>query len=118
MIDDGLVQSLLDKKVINNGTRVLVEFRKIDNSQRSLVLKDICTIDNVVKDNTGRFLFKLTRLENKEPVSVFSNKVIEIDGMEPKLLAKAFDLNIDGSKKKLGKRRGRPRKHFPYGQNS
>lgn len=118
MIEDSLVQTLLERKIINNGTQVLVEFKKIDHSQRGLTLKDICTIDEVVKGKNGKYVFKLTRLENKEAISVLSNKVIQVDGMEPKLIAKAFDLNIDGTRKKLGKRRGRPRKHFPYGHGN
>lgn len=116
MLNEGLIQALLDKKIINNTTQVFAEFTKTDHSLRGLTLKDICTVDEVIKDKDGKFLFRLTRLESKEPVTVFSNKVMLIDGMDPKTLCKAFDLNIDGSKKQLGKRRGRPRKHFPYGE--
>jgi hypothetical protein len=85
---------------------------------RALKLKDFFTIEAVSKQQDGRFLFKLCRLESKEQFLIPEEKVLMVDGMEPKVLAKAFDLNLDGSKKVMGKRRGRPRKHFPYGQEA
>lgn len=116
MLNSGLVQALLERNILNGGTQVLAEFEKTDNSMRALKLKDYFTIDAVNRQKDGRFLFKLCRLETKEFFLIPEDKVLMVDGMEPKDLAKAFDLNADGSKKVMGKRRGRPRKHFPYGQ--
>lgn len=116
MLSPGLIETLLDKKIINNSTQMYVEFTKTDQSLRGLTLKDICTVDEVLRDTDNKYIFKLTRLDCKEPITVPAEKVLLIDGMDPKTLCKAFELNVDGSKKKLGKRRGRPRTHFPYGE--
>ena len=116
MIPDGFVQTLLDKQIINFGaTQVLAKYKKIDYSLRGLDLQNIFIVEDVQQNINGKFLFKLSRLDDKEPVIVSSDNILLVDGMEPAVLAKAFEINIDGSKKILGKRRGRPRKHFPYG---
>lgn len=116
MIPDGFVQTLLDRKIINFGsTQVLAKYKKIDYSFRGLELQNLFVVENANKNSNGKFIFTLSRLDDKEPIVATTDDILLIDGMEPKDIAKAFDLNIDGSKKVLGKRRGRPRKHLPYG---
>jgi hypothetical protein len=116
MLQEGLVQTLLDRGIINGATQILAEFNKVDNSFRALTLKDTFTVDNVETDESGKHWFNLIRLETKESVKLPTTSIFLIDGMEPAEIAKAFDLNVDGTKKVLGLRRGRPRKHFPYGK--
>lgn len=118
MLQTGLIDALLDKRILNGATQLFVEFEKTDNSMRVLKLTDYFTIDAVGKQSDGRFVFKLCRMDTKEKISVTEDKVLMVDGMEPRELAKAFDLNEDGSKLVMGKRRGRPRKHFPYGEDA
>ena len=118
MLNSGLVETLIDRKILNQTTRILAEFEKTDNSLRKLKLKDLFYIEKVERDKTGTLFLKLCRIETKERFTLPLENILEIDGMEPKVLAKAFGLSINGSKSISGKRRGRPRKHFPYGQDA
>ena len=113
---DSFVKTLIEKNIITKSTQVTAEFNKIDYSSKGLLITDICTVDEVVETKQGKCIFKLTRLDSHEPVVVPADNILMVDGMNPSVLAKAFELNIDGSKKKTGKRRGRPRSHFPYGE--
>lgn len=119
MIPDGFVQTLLDRKIINFGaTQVLAEYQKIDYSFRGLKLQNLFVVEDVRRGSNGKHIFRLSRLDDKEPAVVTSDDILLVDGMTPQVLAKAFEINIDGTKKVLGKRRGRPRKHFPYGHDA
>ena len=116
MLNDNLVKTLIEKNIINNSTQVTARFKKIDQSCKGLEIDDLCVIEEVVETKAGKCYFKLSRVDSHEQITVPSENILMVDGMSPNLLARAFELNIDGSKKAQGKRRGRPRKYFPIGE--
>lgn len=98
----------------------------------ALVEKHAITKDNVitasytVRDGSGRYLrkvgdfgivsferkddnisFTLQHIVEKNRVCVDDDQVIAIDGMDPMRFADVYDINADGSDKKIGKKRGR-----------
>lgn len=105
-----LALALLDKKIIQPGkTRVDVDYvdvscRKRTRKQGTFVIEQIHQ-----EDPNLRFLLKEPFATNQ--IVVTSEQILKIDGMTPETVANAFDYKPDGTKKKLGKRRGRPRKH-------
>ena len=115
MLSNGLVESLLNRNILCHSTRILAEFEKTDNSLRKLKLTDLFNIEKVEKLKNNDYLFTLCRIDTKERVLVTIDKILTVDGMSPKVLARAYGLSTTGEKNKSGKRRGRPRKHFPYG---
>ncbi len=115
MFSGGLIQTMVDRKIINSSTQVWAKFQKKDNSLRVLTLQDNFNVLEIKKHEISEVMFKLIRVETKEIVSVPLENIIMVDGMTAKGFAKAYDLNLDGTNKVMGKRRGRPRKHFPYG---
>lgn len=116
MLQEGLAKTLVTKGIINSKTQVLATFNKVDTSFRSLKLKDLFNVLDVVESQEGKCLFNVARVENDERYQLPTENIVEIDGMPPKDVAKAFDLNPDGSKKVMGKQRGRPRIHPINGQ--
>lgn len=109
MLQEGLVKTLLKRGIINTTTQVLAVFNKVDHSLRSLRLKDFFKVNSVEEGKTGKHTFDLSRIETSELYKLPTDQIILIDGMEPTEIAKAYDLNLDGSNKVMGKPRGRPK---------
>lgn len=110
MLQEGFVQTLLDRKIINQNTIITAKFKKIDFSLRGLEIESTFHIDEVIKNDLGKFIFRLIRQENNERIAVPVENILLIDDNTPERLAEAFDIKIDGDKKNMGKRRGRPLK--------
>jgi hypothetical protein len=61
----------------------------------------------VINDNNIKFIGRY----NNQNWIIHCDQILAVDGMDPERLASAFDLKINGSKKELGKKRGRKSKH-------
>lgn len=112
-LQDNLVRTLLARKIINTSTNVLARFNKIDFSSRGLMIESTFDVDSIVENKAGQIVFCLIRQENGDRQLVLSEDIIKIDDMTPEVIAESFDLNVDGTKKEMGKRRGRPLKYRP-----
>ena len=118
MITNGLVQTLIQKNIISNSTQVKARFKKFDYGMRSLMLEDLFTVDRIEKHNDN-YAFHVTRIgTTAEKAIIMAADILKIDGMDPDQIAAAYELEVEGNKKPQGKRRGRPRKWFPYGEDA
>ena len=64
MLTEGLVQSLIKKRIINNSTQITAKFNKIDYSSRGIELTDIFTVDRVVNENNQHFFHLIRKLQD------------------------------------------------------
>ena len=104
-MNNNLARALIDRGVINNKTRILAKcpvsaFGGMP-TEESLTL----TVDRVRHDE-GQYMFVASHRSGRKFI-VPSDKIIEVDGMEPTRLGLAYDIKGDGIKKAAGKKRGR-----------
>lgn len=110
MIDAGLLNALIKRKIVKRGTQMDVNYHKMTDGGIAKH-RGLFTVDGAQATDTG-FSIKLHAVDAPATmVEVGVANVNRIEGMLPEQMAEAYDLLVDGSKKKLGKRRGRPRKH-------
>jgi hypothetical protein len=100
-----LTRALIEKKVINRKTRILAKcpvtvFGGMPGEQELFL-----NVDNVVwEDNNFKFI---ASHRNGRKFSVPTDKIMEIDGMEPTRLGLAYDIKPNGAARGGGKKRGR-----------
>lgn len=95
--------------------------------ERNAITKDnVVTATYTVRDGVGRTLtktgnfgiihfeqtdanihFTLQHVVEKNKIKVVDDNIIAIDGMDLARYAEVYDINADGSDKKVGKKRGR-----------
>lgn len=104
-MNNNLARSLLERGVINNKTRILAKcpITAFGGMPTEELLN--LTVERAHHED-GSYTFVATHRTGRKFV-VPSEKVIEIDGMEPVRLGLAYDIKADGLKKATGKKRGR-----------
>jgi len=110
MFHENLVETLLKRGIINRSTCVLVKFISVDSTYKSLQLQELCRVNSVRKNDIGKHVWSITRLDTGETLLIFTTDILTFDGMSPVDVAKAYDILPDGSTKDLGRKRGRPKK--------
>ena len=96
-----LVERLLEKNAINSDTVLTVLF-KTGPSKR----EDNFMMLGVEKIGDS-YRFRLKQLVGGCVISVWAREIIALDGMDPIRYVDVYDINPDGSNKKIGKKRGR-----------
>lgn len=96
-----LVERLLEKNAINSDTVLTVGFRT-GGCRR----EDNFMMLGVEKIGES-YRFRLRQLIGGDIISVWAKEVIALDGMDPIRYVDVYDINPDGSNKKIGKKRGR-----------
>lgn len=95
-------------------------------SRAAIGTDNVITATYTVRDGSGRWVskvgdFGVVKLEkskegisftvqdviNKNKIQITDEHIVAIDGMEPSRYADVYNLNADGSDKKIGKKRGR-----------
>lgn len=110
MLTNALAKTLIDRNIINKSTKIEAYYTRMDFSGSYNRTRNTLSLANVCKHGE-EYSFVLYDQHSDLVVTVPVEDVMAIDGMEPSLVAEAFDLQMDGTKKILGKKRGRPRKH-------
>jgi hypothetical protein len=136
-MEEGLLISLINKGVIREGTeigivrpgtgmdgsrivsdRILVTSRTNGECKRSKAnhITEVYKIDNS-GDKTQLFVGSTV---DGCIFKIASNHIFTIDGMTPEDIAKVYNLDLDGARKKTGRKRGRKPKNemTPDGQDN
>lgn len=107
-----LMQSLLEKDGLNCDTVITAYHISNDRHGKpqrkcdDFVMVDITKLGN-------EYQLKLRQLIGAGSVVVPATDIVALDGMDPARYVDIYDINPDGSTKKVGKKRGRkPKDHF------
>ena len=101
-----LISALMEKQAITKDNVITASYTVRDGSGRYMKkVGEFGIISFERKDDTINFT--LQHIVEKNEVSINDQQVIAIDGMDPSRYADVYDINYDGSDKKIGKKRGR-----------
>lgn len=101
-----LMPNLLDKQGLSNDTVITAyhiskdTYGKLQRKVDQFTLVDVYSIGD-------QYQLKLKSLGTKDEIMVRANDVVALDGMDPERFVDIYDINPDGSSKKIGKKRGR-----------
>ncbi len=112
---------MFNNQVIRKETEVKVRYygKNLDGLH-SRQVEDYFIVDQVYLNKQSKDIttIKVLKLTDGEPMLIKPDQIVEIDGMSDKRLGSAFNINTDGTKKKIKLddfgnpiRRGRKRKH-------
>lgn len=101
-----LISALLDKNAITKENVITASYTVRDGSGRSLHRTGDFGIVSLERFS-DQVRFTLQHMTEKNRVRVDDSSILAIDGMDPRRYADVYDLNDDGSEKKIGKKRGR-----------
>lgn len=98
------MQYELAKCLVENN--ILVAGSEIESSSgKNFIIKDVVITTDMVKAIAKEIMTGALKL-------ITYKDIVMIDGMAPERLANAHDFKADGSKKDLGKKRGRKPKNY------
>lgn len=102
-----LISALIEKDAFVSDTIFTASYISQDRFGRTFPKIGDFKLHRVIKQHSNLFL-ELRILENAELIIKTETDSIQmIDGMDLQRFADIYDLNIDGSEKKIGKKRGR-----------
>lgn len=101
-----LISALLDKNALTEGNIITATYSIKDIFGRILTKTD--EFDIVKVDKTDfQINFTLRHLVEKNEIYINDEHIVAIDGMKIERYADVYDINLDGTSKKIGKKRGR-----------
>lgn len=109
-----LVNKLVDMGIIKEGTIITVKGRTRGNTiakEYDMAVALVEPINKNIKGTGYHIVVEYTGDPMRAKLNLNNESIVSIEGMNPKQLAKAYDLKEDGSKKPMGKPRGRPKKN-------
>lgn len=101
-----LISALVDRHVISGDNVITASYTVQDSVGRTLKKVGNFGLVNVEKHDNA-IQFTLQHVIEKNRVKVNDEAIIAIDGMDIRRYADVYDINADGSNKKMGKKRGR-----------
>lgn len=103
---NNLISALIEQNAISKDNVVTATYTVRDGVGRTLQRTGQFGIVHFERTDTA-ISFTLQHVIEKSKIKVDDDNIIAIDGMELERYADVYDLNVDGSKKKMGKKRGR-----------
>lgn len=105
-----LISALVDRQAITKDNVITASYTVRDGSGRCL--KRIGDF-GIVSFEKGEdcISFTLQHIIEKNKIKINEDSILAIDGMDPSRYADVYDINADGTNKKIGKKRGRKPKH-------
>jgi hypothetical protein len=101
-----LISALYDRSAIGTDNVVTANYTLRDGTgKRTKKVGNFGVL--AVEKVTDHINFILQHVTDKHRVVVSDDQILAIDGMDPCRYADVYDLNADGSMKKVGKKRGR-----------
>ncbi len=91
----------MEKNAINSDTVLTVCFRS-----GSCRREDNFMMIGIEKIGES-YRFKLRQLIGGSVISVWAREIVALDGMDPVRYVDVYDINPDGTNKRIGKKRGR-----------
>lgn len=101
-----IISALLDRRAITSDNVITASYTVIDSLGRSLKRVGNFSIVNFEQTNTN-INFTLVHVVEKRKIKINDDNILAIDGMDLKRYADVYDINADGSNKRIGKKRGR-----------
>lgn len=101
-----LIRSLLEKNAINETTVITASYNNKDTNGRIRQYKDNFYLENLV-ENQGEWILHVKKIVGQDDLQVRAQDIVALDGMTPERYVDVYDINPDGTAKKLGKKRGR-----------
>ena len=102
-----LIGAMLDKNVLSPETVVTANYSIRDSVGRIITRQDDFMITEVTKQG-DEYKLKLKHIiGNAAIIVIWAKDVVALDGMKPERYVDVYDINPDGSTKKVGKKRGR-----------
>ena len=101
-MDRNLCETLVRKKLIAKGTKILTEIRRVGIGGAMSVKQT-----NLVIESINYFILTCIDPETKHKHEIIHSQILDVDGMVPERLGKIFNINPDGTLRAPGKKRGR-----------
>lgn len=101
-----LIKSLLDKNAIDETTVITANYDNKDNTGKLRRYQDNFHLESLI-ENQGEWILTVRKIIGQEYLKVRAQDILALDGMSPERYVDVYDINPDGSVKKLGKKRGR-----------
>lgn len=101
-----LMKAMLDKKALNSDTVITACHMVKDSTGRWLRRQDDFMMTSVSKHG-DEYKLMLRQVIGNAAVCVWARDVVALDGMVPERYVDVYDINPDGSTKRVGKKRGR-----------
>jgi hypothetical protein len=106
-----LISALYDRSAIGTDNVITASYTLRDGSGKRT--KKVGDFGVLSIDRTDSHInFALQHMIDKHRVTVSDDQILAIDGMVPSRYADVYDLNLDGTVKKVGKKRGRKPKNM------
>ncbi len=105
-----LISALYERSVIGTDNVITANYTLKDSGGKKTNKTGDFGVISVEKDS-DRINFVLQHVIDKHQVIVSDDQILAIDGMDLCRYADVYDINSDGSGKKVGKKRGRKPKH-------
>lgn len=101
-----LLEQLINKNVFSDDTIITAYYQTIDSFGRSFKRTTECKIKNII-NKENKYEFELIGLQENILIKATTDSILSIDGMTLERYADIYDLNPDGTNKKVGRKRGR-----------
>ena len=101
-----LIKSLLERDGLNGDTVITAYHITKDTQGRSHRKCDQFLMAGVVRLGE-EYQFRLRNMIGTATITVWARDIVAFDGMDPVRYVDIYDINPDGSAKKIGKKRGR-----------
>lgn len=101
-----LIRSLLERNAINETTIITASYKNKDNNGRIRQYKDNFYLENLV-ETQGDWILHVKKVIGQDGLQVRAQDILALDGMTLERYVDVYDINLDGSAKKMGKKRGR-----------
>jgi hypothetical protein len=101
-----LIDIMLKQEILNDRTVITATYSTKDNTGRIVKKQGTFVFIDAVKQG-NEYSLSLTTLSGGNAMNILATDIIAIDGMKPDRFVDVYDINIDGTIKNVGKKRGR-----------
>lgn len=102
-----LVSALIEKNAFTSDLIITAHYRSVDLFGRVFDKVGDFRVKKIVRKNDLAFFELITLGDGSSMIRAAASSIKAIDGMDPIRFADMYDILPDGSKKKVGKKRGR-----------
>jgi hypothetical protein len=112
MITPELIKALIEKNAFATDTIITARYTSVDLFGRIFNKNGDFKLRKITK-NPGQHIFELADLNSSSYViKATANDIVAVDGMDIHRFADIYDILPDGSRKKVGRKRGRKPKQL------
>jgi hypothetical protein len=101
-----LIDAMLRQKILNDKTVITATYPIKDTTGRITRKQGIFVFMEAIKQGS-EYILTLTTLLGGVAMNILASDIVAIDGMKLDRFVDVYNINIDGTAKKVGKKRGR-----------